>query len=55
MHRILNSRDDTWCFTFWKTGVGSMKKEIDSFRFSLNPVKVYTDLIDEVCNKFGLR
>ena len=55
MHRILNSRDDTWCFTFWKNGVGSMKKEIDSFRFSLDPVKVYTELIDDVCNKFGLR
>lgn len=55
IHRILNSRDDTWCFTFCKTRVGSIKVEIDSFRFSMDPVKIYSDLIDKVCETFGLR
>lgn len=55
MHRILNSRDDTWCFSFCKNGVGSIKVEIDSFRFSIDPVKIYTDLIDKVCEAFNLR
>ena len=55
MHRILNSRDDTWCFTFWKDGVGAMKKEIDSFRFSVAPVKTYTELIGDVRNAFRIK
>ena len=55
MHRILNSKDDTWCFSFCKTGVGSIKVEIDSFRFSIDAVGIYTDLIDKVCETFNLR
>lgn len=54
MHKILNSLEDTWCFTFWKIGVGSFKTEIDSFRFSVDKDNVYTELINNVCDAFRI-
>ena len=54
MHRILNTREDIWCFTFWKTEAGSFKIEIDSFRLSVDKDEMYTELIDKVCEIFRI-